>query len=245
MRKSKIVIPHEHGGWAMITVPFLFGMAAGETRWMHALLFLAWLFIYLSSYPLLQSMKKHADKKRLYRWGAGYGLIAIACLVAPVIDTPSLAYFGAPLVLLLVVNIWHAKHRSERAVINDMCAIVTFSIGAAAAYRLGGGQWDWVMAELVLFNFLYFMGSVFFVKSVFRERTNKRWIAYARIYHTAAPFIPIVIGFPYVAAAFLFSSIRTFMFAGKQMRPMKVGIIEIVGSVVFAILSAVTIRMYI
>jgi Ni,Fe-hydrogenase I cytochrome b subunit len=98
------------------------------------------------------------------------------------------------------------------------------------------------MAALVLFNFLYFMGSAFFVKSVFRERTNKRWIAYARIYHTAAPFIPLVIGFPYMAAAFVFSSVRAFVFAGKQIRPMKVGIIEIVGSVLFVLLSVIMIQ---
>ena len=30
VKKQGIVIPHEHGGWAMVSVPFLIGMFAGH-----------------------------------------------------------------------------------------------------------------------------------------------------------------------------------------------------------------------
>ena len=174
MKQRSVVIPHEHGGWAMVSVPFAFGMMAGTPRWMHLALFAAWLFLYLSSYPFLQAAKKRANKAHWIQWGVLYGAIALVCLIPPLLDTPSLFYFGPPLFLLLVVNVWHAKRKSERATANDLRAILIFAIGGAAAYLLGGGEWDRTMAAAVLFAFLHFTGSVFFVKTLFRERTNKR-----------------------------------------------------------------------
>ena len=237
MKKRSIVIPHEHGGWAMVSVPFLFGMLAGNPQWMHGLLFLAWLLLYLSSYPFLQSVKKTANRGHWIRWGVLYGSIAIVCLIPTLLGKPSLLYFGPPLFLLLLINIWHAKRKSERAMVNDLSAILIFSIGGAAAYLLGGGGWDRTMAAVVLFSFLHFTGSTFFVKSVFRERATKRWITYARIYHGLLLIIPWVVGYPILIFPYIFSAARTFTYAGKLLRPWKVGIIEIVGALQFFLLS--------
>ncbi|MBO9598194.1 MAG: YwiC-like family protein, partial [Cohnella sp.] len=159
-------------------------------------------------------------------------------LVPPVLDTPHLLYFGIPLVALLLVNAWHAKHKTERALVNDMCAILIFSLGGAAAYVLGDGGWDRTMAAVVLLSFLYFTGSAFFVKSVFRERTNRRWTTYARAYHLVLLIVPWTIGFPLLTLPFVYSAVRAFIYGGTSMRPMKAGIIEIVGSIQFLALSA-------
>ncbi|WP_027084646.1 YwiC-like family protein [Cohnella panacarvi] len=242
MKQRKIVIPHEHGGWAMISVPFLLGMFAAEAQGMHLAMFAAWLLLYLSSYPFLQSIKRSANKSYWIKWGSLYGAAALVCLIPPLIDTPLLFYFGIPLCLLLLVNVWHTKHKAERALVNDMCAILIFSFGGAAAYLLGGGGWDRTMAAIVLLSFLYFMGSAFFVKSVFRERMNKRWTTYARAYHLIVLAVPWAIGLPWLTLPFVFSAVRAFVYGGKAMRPMKVGIIEIVGSVQFLALSALLIE---
>lgn len=242
MKQRRIVIPHEHGGWAMISVPFLFGMFAAGAQGMHVALFAAWLLLYLSSYPFLQSFKRTANKGYWLRWSSLYGTAAIVCLIPPLIDTPLLLIFGIPLVALLIVNVWHAKHKSERAFVNDMCAILIFSLGGAAAYLLGGGDWDRTMAVIVLLSFLYFTGSAFFVKSVFRERTNRRWTTFARLYHVLLLIVPWAIGFPWLTLPFVFAAVRAFIYGGKAMRPMKVGIIEIVGSVQFLVLAALFIE---
>lgn len=242
MKQRRIVIPHEHGGWAMISVPFLLGMFAAGAQGMHLALFAAWLLLYLSSYPFLQSLKRSANKGYWIKWGSLYGVAALVCLIPALIDTPLLLYFGIPLCLLLLVNVWHTKHKSERALVNDMCAILIFSLGGAAAYLLGGGGWDRTMAAVVLLSFLYFTGSAFFVKTVFRERMNRRWTTYARVYHVIMLFVPWAIGFPWLTLPFVVPAVRTFLYGGKAMRPMKVGIIEIVGSVQFLALSAILIE---
>lgn len=241
MKKNRIVIPHEHGGWAMVSVPFFIGMMSGKPQWMHVFLFLAWFFLYLSSYPFLQSLKKRADRSRLIQWGIIYGVIAVLCLIPPLISMPQLFYFAPMLLVLLVVNIWFVKQKSERAFLNDLCAILIFSLGGAAAYLLGGGGWDYTILMVVVFNLLYFMGTVFFVKSVFRERKSKRWVAYAQVYHVLLLFIPWVLGNPWMGLAYLFAAVRALVLAGKVVRPMKVGIIEIIGAVQFLILTVILI----
>ncbi|KOP68130.1 hypothetical protein AMS62_24935 [Bacillus sp. FJAT-18019] len=237
MKKQGMVIPHEHGGWAMVSIPFVIGMLSGKPNWMHVFLFVAWLFLYLSSYPFLQSLKKRADRARMIKWGAIYGAIAVLSLIPPLLTLPQLALFAPILLVLLMVNIWNVKRKKERAVFNDLCAILIFSLGGAAAYLLGGGGWDLMMVLIILYNVLYFMGSVFFVKSVFRERKNKRWTIYAKIYHIILLLVPWIVGNPWMAVAYIFSLLRTFLYAGQVIRPMKVGIIEIIGSIQFLILA--------
>ncbi|MFD0618469.1 YwiC-like family protein [Paenibacillus sp. GCM10027629] len=237
MKIKNIVIPHEHGGWAMVSVPFLFGMIAGTPQWSHILLFIAWLFLYLASYPFLQAIKRSKQRDHLLKWSAIYGVIAMASLVYPLIAKPQLLFFGIPFVVLLTVNIWHVKQKSERAIVNDLCAILLFSLGGAAAYLFGGGGWDSTMLAVVGFNFLYFMGTAFFVKTIFRERGNMKWEAAARIYHVLMLFVPWVCGYPWMTLPFVFPLIRTLLFAGKQVRPMKAGILEIIGAVQFIVIS--------
>ena len=45
--------------------------------------------------------------------------------------------------------------------------------------------------------------------------------------------LPIFFGNPWMCLPFLFPFIKTLLYSGKVMKPMKVGIIEIVGSVQF------------
>jgi len=237
MKKRSIVIPHEHGGWAMVSVPFILGMMICTPHRMHIPLFIAWFLFYLASYPLLQAVKKRSNRTRMIKWGAGYGMTGLLFSLPPLIYEPQLLYFSIPLALLLLINIWHAKRKAERAIMNDLCAILSFSIAAAAAYLLGGGQWNQAMLFITLFTFLYFLGTAFFIKTIFRERMNKRWRLIAYIFHVIILFIPLAVGYPLMMIPFLYAAARAFIFAGKQLRPMKAGIIEIIGAVQFLILS--------
>lgn len=238
-KKNSIVIPHEHGGWAMISVPFLFGVMAGTAHWSHILLFIAWLFLYLASYPFLQALKRRNQRSHLLKWSGIYGAIALAALAYPLLRTPELFYFGIPFLLLLIVNIWHVKQKNERAIVNDLCAIIIFSLGGAASYLYGGGIFGREMLAIVVLNFAYFMGTAFFVKTIFRERGNRMWQAAARIYHVLILFVPWILGMPWMTIPYIFPLIRTFLFTGKAMKPMKAGILEIIGSVQFLVISSI------
>lgn len=239
MSKSGIVIPREHGGWAMLIVPYLIGMMTGQPGWIHIPLFFAWFFLYLSSYPFLQALKKTKKRQEWLKWGMIYISIAIICLTPTLIAFPKLLYMTPLLLALLAVNMWHAKKKSERALVNDLSAILIFCLGGAASYWVGGGAWDYAMFVLVVLNFVYFSGTVFFVKSVFRERTNKRWVTISKIYHVVQLVIPWMLWSPLMIVPYLFSTFRAFVYGGKLIRPMKVGIIEIISSVIFLVLTLI------
>ncbi len=227
----------------MMSVPFLLGMLAGDPHWSHAPLFLSWLCLYLCSYPLLQYIKRGKNPSHWLKWTWIYGLPAVVLLVPALIVEPSLLWLGPVFALLFSVNIWHSRRKNERALLNDICAILSFSIGGAAAYVLGSGGWDKMAVAVSLFSFLYFMGSTFFIKTVFRERGNASWLAAARIFHVLLLVIPAAAGYLWMGIPYIFSAVRTFVFGGKQLRPWKVGSMEIIGVVQFLILSLILIKL--
>ncbi len=235
MKKAKVVIPREHGGWAMISVPYIIGMMAAQPVALHLPLFLAWLLLYLASYPLLQALRRGNKKKSWLKWGGGYAASAAAFLIPVVLMEPWVLGFAPVLLAFMMVHIWHVRRKAERALFNDICAILLFCTGGAAAYFLGGGGFDNGLTAVVLFNFLYFTGTVFFVKSVFRERKNRRYTYYSKIYHAVILAVPLLFGNPWLSLAYLFPLLRALKFSGTSMKPMKVGILETVGAVQFLI----------
>jgi hypothetical protein len=56
-QQKKWIVPKQHGAWAMLMIPFLLGAYAGGFAWLHAQLFVGWLFLYLATYPLLMAVK--------------------------------------------------------------------------------------------------------------------------------------------------------------------------------------------
>jgi len=49
-----VYVPKQHGAWAMLILPLLFGVIASAPVWQHALLFAAWLLAYLFAHAALQ-----------------------------------------------------------------------------------------------------------------------------------------------------------------------------------------------
>lgn len=223
----------------MVSVPFLIGMVAGGPNWLHFLLFIGWIGFYLASYPLLQALKRKSDRIRYYRWSAGYFIAAVLFTSAPLLYEPGLLYFAPVFAMLLAVNIRYVLLKAERALANDLCAILSFSMGGGAAYLLGAGGSDATMVGVVLFSFLYFAGSAFFVKTVFRERGHLGWLRCAKGYHATIVLVAGVVWGPWMMLPFIYALFRTLRYGGHVMRPMEVGIIEIAGAVQFAILTSI------
>ena len=58
----KLVIPKQHGAWAMLIIPFLLSVILGKPTMYHIPLFLAWFFIYLATYPFLMYIKQNGKR---------------------------------------------------------------------------------------------------------------------------------------------------------------------------------------
>ena len=234
----KPILPREHGGWAMVSVPFLLGMFVGGPQWMHLPLFFGWLLFYLAAYPFRLALMRRKDRRDFVRWALIYWALGMVFLIPPLVSEPSLLWAGPVLVALFCVNGWYAYRRNERSFINDLCAILAFSVGGAASYVVGAGTWDAMTLWVAVTCVLYFLGSVFFVKSVFRERKNAGWLNASKGYHLSLLIFAALLE-PWFVLPYAFPTVRAFAWGGKAIRPIKVGVIEIVGSVLFLVFSVI------
>lgn len=178
-------IPNQHGAWAMLVLPFLLGIAASRAVWNHLPLFICWLLIYLFSFPLLQGVKS----RRFGRYAGPlklYGLLLFPFALYLVIVQPALLWFVLLLLPLFGVNLYYARTRNERALLNDITAIVAFCLVIYPVSYMGqGNSWDnWrIVNELFVLAVLYFTGTAFYVKTVIRERSNIRFYYGSVLYH--------------------------------------------------------------
>lgn len=232
----KLVLPKQHGAWAMLILPFAMGVEAGEPSWFHLPLFLGWLFLYLATFPLLMAVK--GKKTDFYvRWFLTYITLALVALFIPLMEDWRLLWFGLLMVPFFLINAYYSRINQERSFINDLSAVGAFGIGGLASYYLGTGQMDVKALAIWGLSMLFFIGSIFFVKSMIREKKNTafRWLSWG--YHLFIPIGFLGIGMPLVALAYLPSTVRAVALYGKPLTMMHVGILEIMNSLFFMIVA--------
>lgn len=231
----RIFMPKQHGAWAMLMIPFWLGAAASTMIWQHIPFFIGWLLLYLATYPLLLMFKR--KKIDFYRkWTLIYLIPAIGFLLVPFSTTPTIIYFGFSMIPFFILNAYFSAKNKDRALLNDLSAIVVFSLAGLASSYLPDGM---VNQEAILVfgaSILFFTGSTFYVKTMIREKKNVnfKWISW--VYHLLVPILWFAAGEPIVAAAMLPSLARAVSFYGKPLSVMKVGIYEIINAALFFII---------
>lgn len=230
----KNVLPREHGAWAMLILPFFTGMLAGGWNRWHLPLFAGWLALFLFSNVALQAVKRMKERRFYLKWALIYGTAALLFLSGPVLREPRLLWFGALLLPVFFINAYYAKRRMERRLLNDFFAVSGLSAGGWIAYVAGAGRWDETAWWIGGFYILFFMGSVFFVKTLIREKNNRsfRWASWG--YHALVVAFVLMIDLAGAALAFVPSFLRAVLFYGRPLRPKQTGMIETVNSLVFA-----------
>ena len=224
----------------MLIIPFWLGVVASEFMWSHIAFFIGWLFLYLSTYPMLLLFKK---KKLQYytKWTIIYFVPAILLLLIPLIVQPSIIIFGLVMIPFFIINAYFSSKNRERAFLNGISAICVFSIAGLASSYLPNGEIDSIAITVCITSLLFFAGCTFFVKTMIREKKNQtfKWISW--IFHLAVPVIYVIAGEWLIAIAFIPSLIRAFVFYGKGMTMKKLGILEIVNSAFFFIIMVIVV----
>lgn len=232
----KPVMPNQHGAWAMLVIPFLLSVVLGNPKLGHIPLFLAWLFLYLCTYPSLMALKRTKKQKHFMKWFFIYMILAIFFLIYPILSEPRLIYFGFAMVPFFLINMYYSRKKQDRALINDIIAVINFGIGGLATYFYGTGEIDQTAVTIFLLIFLYFLGTIFYVKTMIREKKN---IVYKYIswgYHIGLEVVLIVIGQFGLALSYLFSTIRAIVLYGRKVSIKTIGVTEIVSSVFFTVI---------
>ncbi|MFD2368837.1 YwiC-like family protein [Brevibacillus sp. GCM10020057] len=240
-QKVTYLLPHEHGVWAMMLVPFLLGLAMGQARWQHLLLGGAIVAGYFAVHGVLTILRKPKKFREALPTVTMFGLLGLLLGGLPFATNPAAFLPFVWMVPFLAASVWFVVKKRERDFANDVCAIVAFTMLLPVAAGLGDGEAAGAGTSVedvalgMLLNVLYFIGSVFFVKSVFRERNNTRFTYIGIAYHAALLLLPLLLHAPLpILLLYLPGALKMLYVLRKpQFRAMQVGLLEIAGAAWF------------
>lgn len=234
----KWYIPREHGAWAMLIVPFWAAALAGGLSIHHLIFFTGVFSVYFAQAPLL-TWVKNPSINDVWPSFSIYFVTGTLFTVPYLVMHPQLLGTALLIIPFFMLNILFAKLKKERWFINDLCAIAGLSGLGFLAWQLAGSQVTPEAILIVLFNFLFFTGSVFHVKGLIREKKNNRFKITGKAYHgLLIVFFSVYASWPLIATGLL-TFLKTLLLHEKILdRPGKIGVVEIVNSVVFFIAMA-------
>lgn len=177
----------------MLVTPWLLGAAlrarAGEPAWPAELALLAfWIAAYLtfqagSAWLKAAPAKRHSYVSPVLTYGAVAGALGVLALwlLGPA------ALWWTPLFLpLLSVALWFAWRRKERALLGGVVTVAAAALLGLVARHPAPALPDAVTALAVGASFVYFTGTVLYVKTMIRERNKPVWLGVSIGYHAVA-----------------------------------------------------------
>ncbi|KGX88015.1 YwiC-like family protein [Pontibacillus litoralis] len=233
----KLVLPREHGTWAMFLLPVLLGTFLSSPSFVHVLFIVGWFFLFLSATPMYNAIRMERKRKEMMKWFITYLAFGLIFLIPVILIQPRIVYFSLCLPPLIGVNVYFILEKNERSLWNDFSGIVLFSLGGAATYFLGTKSFTSEMVNLSLYLILYFMGSAFYVKSLIREWKNKKFKWFSHVFHGLLLIPPIFITSMTMSLAYVPNVLKDWFTTRKRrLKPIHIGITEIVNACVFFVL---------
>ncbi len=249
-------VPNQHGAWAMLASPLLLGALAVGLHGVHALLAAFWFAGYLAFFAVSVWLKS-GRRPRFRRPAATYAAAAAGLGLAMTVARPQLVGFVPWFALPLGVGLWAAAQRRERDLLAGLTTVLGSALMTVVAYAapgatgVGGPGWGAPVgltdgdlrraALLALGQFLYFGGTVWYVKSMIRERGNVRFRRLSVLWHVAS--VGVVAAYsPWLAAVFAVMAARAWLVPRFSFSPKQIGIAEIFSTLAVALVSLVTVR---
>jgi hypothetical protein len=171
----KILIPKEHGVWAILILPYCVGVAIGGGVSGRVILgLIGILLLFLSRRPFFLLLKQGLFKNRSLNFqkkdlqksfclysGAGAGLLLWLLIRYRLWD---LIMLGLMALVLFLVHTFLALQRKERTVIGELLGVGLLTLSAPVGFVLSGGKLVSEAFILWLLNVFYFAGSIFYIK---------------------------------------------------------------------------------
>ena len=222
--------PNQHGAWAMIIMPVLFGMFATKFNIFQLLFFAGWFMTFFFADHFLFYVKQRKKQIGYLKCAILFLLLSAVCFIPVIIYEFKVLMFFLAMLPFGIINYFFAKARNERHIINDFSAVMIFSIAGVLTYYIASHQFEWPMIYVFGLSVAYFIGTVFYVKTMIREKKNIHYRNISWVYHV----LLVIVGYfihPLLLIAFLPSLIRAVILYGKQLKPIKIGVLEIANAV--------------
>jgi len=235
----RLWIPRQHGAWPMLAIPLLLGLSVSRfDAWQLALAGAA-AGGYLTSVTL-QTWRR-ARNRRKYRLALlVYGSVFAAFSLALTISHPALCLALLALLPAAAVTVSLSRPGRPRGAVEGLAHVAeALVLVPASAYLAGPIDYSRV-ALATLAAGLYLAGTVLAVRSVIRKRGNSRFAALSIGYHTVAAITALLLLPAAYAAFFLALALRAIALpvaerrlanTAHRLRPIEVGVVEIVASV--------------
>ena len=130
--------------------------------------------------------------------------------------------------------------KNERALLNDVSAIIVFCIGGLISYYFSMKLIDKTALFIALISFLYFLGSTFYVKTMIREKNNPKYRYISWGYHIMLTVIVFAIN-PW-CSLFLYQVSFEPLYCMAKISIIKVGIFRNCEFCIFLIITAIIMK---
>lgn len=256
-----LMLPREHGAWAMLLVPYILGTAAaGWPGWPSLLLIASVLLLFTASRPMELALQTHGAGAvaRLAIYTAlgvasGTGLLVV---FGRWLLVPLAAFAGAVLAAQLLLR----RRRVDRTWQVRLVSIAALSAAGPAAYYASSGAWDTRALAVWGLAFLHSGASVFHVRLYYRPPAGnrsavedrmlaeRRMIAYVVAAIAAVAGLALVGLFPPLGVvALLPLAVKTVVACrNRASRPTlkEIGAAEVAHSALFLLLAAVAMSFW-
>lgn len=220
--QDKPIISNQHGALVMAFVPFLYAIFESQWHFNHFWLGCCWLFLYLFSYPFFGSFTKK-NNERQKKWAKIYFAISMLFAFPLLLSNFSILQFSLPILPLALIQIYYAKQKNERHLLNDIAGILTFGIVGMTAYYLATNEYQF---SVLLHPTLFFIATTLYVKSVARERKNPFYHKLSLGSHIFLGLGYLAIGNYWIAFAYLVGLLRALIVPKQNLNIKQVGMLE-------------------
>lgn len=240
-------VPNQHGAWAMLVGPAGIGVALrashGSPRWTVPLL-ACWVIGYFAFHASSLVIKAAPRRRRRYLPPAlTYALACLGCgLTTLLLGGWALLEWVPVYVVLLGAALWLTARHRERSLASGVATVT------AACLMFAIVRWDtpstWVDAGrsrdgvVGMLVWLYFLGTLVYVKTMIRERGRRTWLIGSLVWHVlclgaaialvaagmCSPWWPVVFGLGLIRAA----GAPAIAARGVRLSPAAVGMAEAV-----------------
>ncbi|WOP19944.1 YwiC-like family protein [Raineyella sp. LH-20] len=258
-------VPNQHGAWAMVVIPWSLGtwqrFRDGEGAAYALLLGLFWVVGYFAFHATslwLKSRRQHRYLRPTVTYAAAAAVLGVATWWSA---GPALIGWAVPFVPVLAVALLLAARRRERALIGGLLTVAAASLVVlvarfASPLEVVDGWGTPTVGRavgLALICLGYFGGTVFFVKSMIRERGNAGFLALSVGWHVAATAVAVLATLlahaaPWWAVFFGLTTVRSLALpligpmrpSGPAFTPRQLGLAEAMFSVALVGLALAT-----
>jgi hypothetical protein len=217
----------------MLLVPYLMGLLVSRPSWVHIPLLVALLGGYLLTYYASLALKTRRIS-RVRDQLLLYGAVTVPAAVVVLVARPGLLVWAPAFVLVLAVNAFYSWRRDDRAVVNDLVSVALGSLMLPVTAMAGGVPPStlWPAFALVL---LYFAGTVFYVKTMIRERGNSTYLRTSAVFHAVAAVVAWLIAWP-LGLLFAAFFVRAVLAPRYRLSPKQIGLVEMGSSAALLVL---------